>query len=132
MRPSHGRRRGRDGLAIGVTLVVLGMVFLLARLGIYRLGEFWEWWPLVPIVFGLVRVVTWQTAEEVGSGVTVMLLGGWFLIATREWNGMGWSESWPLALVAVGAGMVVRAVLEPLFARHASPTLPPGRSEHHA
>jgi len=107
------------------------MLFLVARLGIYPMGDFWEWWPFLPIGLGLVRIVTWGSAEEVGSGVTLALLGGWFWVATREWNGMSWSDSWPLGLVAVGAGMVVRAVLSPVFERQLPPPLPPG-GEHHA
>jgi LiaF transmembrane domain len=131
MRSSHRRRRGRDGLAFGVTLVLLGMLFLFGRLGIYPMGDFWEWWPFIPILFGLVRIVLWHSAEEVGSGVMLSLLGVWFLISTNEWNGLTWSDSWPLALVAVGAGMVARAILEPLFARQSAPEMPPG-GEHHA
>jgi hypothetical protein len=130
MRRSHRRRRSRGGLGIGVVLVLLGMLFLFARLGIYELGDFWEWWPLVPIVYGVFRAASWHSAEEVGSGVTAIFLGGWFLVATHGWRGLGWSDSWPLALVAVGAGMVVRALLEPVFAPSAPPDVTAGGEPH--
>ena len=65
-------------------------------------------WPLVTLVlFALMRP---RRARHVGEGVMFVLLGAWFLIASNGAYGLGWHNSWPLALVAIGAGSVARAL----------------------
>jgi hypothetical protein len=109
--------------------MVFGGFFLLDRLGAVAIGDVWEWWPLFPLGFGLVRLLSWRSAEEVASGVTWILFGFWFLVSSHAWYGLDWSTSWPLALVAIGTGMVSRALLEPLFRRrYASSAAPGGES----
>lgn len=111
------KRDGREGFAMGLALVLLGTFFLLDRLGTLDIGELWSWWALFPIGFGLVRLGSGRSAEAIASGVSWMLFGVWFLVSTHEWYGLDWSTSWPLAFVTIGASMVTRALLEPVFAR---------------
>jgi hypothetical protein len=52
------------------------------------------------------------------------------LASLFEWYGLHWTNSWPLVLVAYGAGMVTTAILRPLFAPAA--TVPHREVEHDA
>lgn len=122
--------KGRDRLWFGFVLVAVGTLLLLDRFGIVDVSHGYAWWGLIPAAFGIVRIASWSSARNVGSGVSMVLFGVWFLISANEWYGLDWGTSWPMVFVAIGASMVVRAVLEPVFARrHATP--PPG-GEHHA
>ncbi len=109
------KRSGREGVGFGILLMSLGVLFLLDRFGVVELREFWRWWPLWTIAWGLVKIAAWESAERVGGGVTFVLLGLWFLCATMEWYGLGWHNSWPLAFVAIGGGMVFRGLIAPTF-----------------
>jgi hypothetical protein len=104
------RNPDRSGLVWGIFLIVLGALFLLARLG--TLPEFLRdgWWVLLPAAFGVSRIIAAGGAEDLGDGVTWVLMSAWFAVAVSHWHGLGWRESWPLALVAVGAGMITRAI----------------------
>jgi hypothetical protein len=62
------------------------------------------------VVPGLARLIRPAHAGHVGNGVTSILLGAWFFAVQFEWRGLDWHNSWPLALVAVGAGMVSRSI----------------------
>lgn len=110
----------REGLGFGLLLIALGAVLLLNQLGYvdWSLGRLW---PLFVIAFGLLRVASWRSPRRIGNGVMLMLFGCWFLIAVNEWHGLGWEESWPLALVAVGAGIIVRALLRRFWASGSDP-----------
>jgi len=64
----------------------------------------------VVIALGAIQLVVARSPRRVGSGVMTVLMGFWFLIAQRGMYGLTWHRSWPLAFVAIGAGMVARAI----------------------
>src|SRR5437899_2650381 len=97
-------------LGWGLLLMLLGALFMLERYGWIPEWSSFHWWPLIVMFIGLWRLIRPTRARHVGSGVTLLLLGGWFLAASNDWHGLDWHNSWPLALVAVGAGMVARAI----------------------
>ena len=95
----------------GVVLMMYGGLFIADRLELLPpWAQEFQWWPLIVITIGLSKFILPRSADEVGSGVQLTLLGMWFLVAANEWFGLEWQNSWPLALVAAGAGMVVRSL----------------------
>jgi cell wall-active antibiotic response 4TMS protein YvqF len=113
----------------GIILMLLGGLFLAVRLG--WLSEWpwhYSWWALIVIGMGLAMLIRPRRAREVGNGVMFVLLGGWFVLANAGLYGFNWHNSWPLALVAVGAGTVAKA----LAARWLPDTRRVPGEEHHA
>lgn len=90
----------------GIFLIALGVMFLLERSGMWGYTCISEWWPLILVVIGIIRLIE----RRVGSALTMMLLGAWFLAVTSGWRGLTYGNSWSLVLVAVGAGIVVKAL----------------------
>jgi len=90
----------------GLFLIGLGGMLLLDRLGVFWLPHIGRLWPVVMFVLALVRLVEGRP----GSALTIAGLGAWFLAVEFHWHGLDWDNSWSLALVAVGIGIVVRAV----------------------
>ena len=90
----------------GIFLIGLGVLFLLERTGAWASIGLAEWWPLILIVIGVTRLVD----GRLGAALTMFLLGGWFLAVTSGWMGLTYQNSWSLVLVAVGAGIVVKAL----------------------
>jgi len=118
-------RREEDrlgGLMWGLGLVVLGTVILIQYLGLMPFSWWHEWWPLVVVLVGVVQVVVARSPRKIGSGISTMLFGGWFFIATNHLWGLTWGNSWPLALVAAGVGMVARSILSGIMRREDEPT----------
>ncbi len=37
----------------GIVLIVLGVIFLLQNLGILRIDDIWEFWPVILIIAGI-------------------------------------------------------------------------------
>jgi hypothetical protein len=107
------------GILEGLTLVAIGVLFLLAQFKVLPLEFWYSGWPYLIIVLGGIQLLVARTPRRVGSGVMTVLLGFWFLIAQREMYGLTWWNSWPLAFVAIGMGMVARAVTRMLIGKEA-------------
>jgi len=90
----------------GVFMIGLGAVLLFAHLGVFGWTGAVHWWPMLFVLFGVNRLLEWRP----GSALTLFLLGGWFLACEYGWWGLRYGNSWGLVLVAVGAGIVVRAL----------------------
>jgi hypothetical protein len=104
------QRRDRDALVWGVMLIAMGGVFLLMMLGVVPHAAWRTWWPAFVLVPALGSLVGARDPNSLGSAVTMLGIGGWLLISANDWLGLGWSRSWPLALVAVGLGTVTEAL----------------------
>ncbi|HEV8658093.1 MAG TPA: DUF5668 domain-containing protein [Thermoanaerobaculia bacterium] len=96
-------------LAAGLGLVALGLLFLFDRFRIadahYLLRHYW---PLIIVFFGVVRLLR----RQVWGGLWLITIGVWMQIATLHLFGMTFSSSWPLLLIALGAGIIARTLTE--------------------
>ena len=108
-RASDGSPRRPSGRSLvwGVFLMALGAAFLLDRLDVVNMPNLGSLWPLVFPVIGIGHLAEGRP----GQALTFLLLGVWFFACEFEWYGLDYHNSWPLVLVAVGAGIVVRALV---------------------
>ena len=105
MKPDCGAPRGRS-LIWGIFLVALGAGFLLDQMGVVHMPRLWDLWPVVFLVIGTAHIAE----GRLGSALTFLLIGAWCFACEFGWYGMDFHNSWPVILVAVGAGIVVRAL----------------------
>jgi len=98
--------RSMKNVVWGIFLIALGVLFLLEHSRMWGVMGLGEWWPLILVVIGITHLVE----RRVGSALTMILLGAWFLAVTNDWMGLTFSNSWSLVLVAVGVGIVVKAL----------------------
>ena len=89
--------------------MVLGLAFLGSRLGWWP-GLDLRWWGLFVVVLGALALVQPRRAGDVGNGVSFIIFGIWCVLATTGAYGFTWGNSWPLALVAVGAGTIAHGI----------------------
>ena len=89
----------------GVFLIVLGGLLLWERLGNVDIPS-GTLWPLILFVIATTKLVE----RRYGAAVMFVALGGVFLACTLHLYGMSYERSWPLFMVAVGLGMVVRSL----------------------
>jgi hypothetical protein len=90
----------------GFFLMAIGGAFLLDHLHVVDLPPVGRMWPAIFAVFSLLNLVE----GRFGAALTNVLIGAWFFICEFHWHGLDYGNSWPLVLVAVGAGIVVRAL----------------------
>lgn len=107
----YDRRESRwSSLVWGVGLITMGVLFTLHYLHLMAWNTWRVWWPALVLFFGAMQLLTARRPRTIGGAVTVLLMGAWFVLVTNGYYGLTWHNSWPLALVAVGCGTVVRAI----------------------
>ena len=104
-------RRNRETFVWGLFLIGIGVMFLFTNSGIWPNDTLRHWWPVFVIIAGLGSLFRVRGPKGVGSAVMTAALGGWLLVATNDWYGLGWTRSWPLVLVAAGLGAFVEAIV---------------------
>lgn len=101
------RRTGLSAhLVLGLIAILLGLIFLLSNLGYIHAGDYLRYWPVLLIVFGLLKAYqsespwprTWGLVIA-GAG-TVMLLHRIDILDVDIW------AFWPLALVLLGGSII--------------------------
>lgn len=98
-------------LVWGLTLIGVGVLFLLERFDVANLhGVIRSYWPLFIILLGVSKVFGRRT---VWSGLWLIGLGAWMQVSTLHLWGMTFGSSWPLLLIVLGAGIVLRTIFDP-------------------
>jgi len=108
---SRRYRKSRDTFVWGLILISLGVTFLLTNSGVWPNDTLRHWWPVLVIISGLGSLPGARGPKGVGNAVTTAALGTWLLVAMNDWYGLGWSRSWPLAIVAIGLGTVTESIV---------------------
>jgi len=105
-------REGRNQagtLFWGITLIAIGILFLLERMDMLDLHDVLHtYWPLFIVLIGISNVV----CRSLWRGLWFIGIGVWMQIITLGLFGLTFSNSWPLLLIVVGAGMVFRTFLD--------------------
>ena len=89
----------------GVFLIALGALLLLERFGQLHVPA-GSLWPMILFVIGVAELAE----GRYGAAALFMALCFVFLACTLGLFGMTYEKSWPLLMVAAGAGMVMRAL----------------------
>jgi predicted membrane protein len=91
----------------GIILVVIGGGWLLDRAGMFDFGSLIAtWWPLVLIALAALQIVT-RSAPLIGSLIVLGVGAVFQAITLGLLPGNVWSVIWPLALVAIGAWLLL-------------------------
>lgn len=98
-------------LVFGLVLIWFGTATFLDSIDLFEIGEYWRYWPLVLILIGATSELDALIARKSGGGFVLMAVGTWFL-ARMEMFGLAREAAFPLAMVIVGAGLTLHALLD--------------------
>jgi len=109
---SNGNRRSIDGDQIfwGLLLIAAGAILLLSRLGIADFS--WmthRFWPLILIIIGVSHLFR---RGKLWSGLMTIAVGAWLQAVTLHLYGFTYRSSWPLLLVILGGGIIIRTIAD--------------------
>jgi predicted membrane protein len=99
----NGGRYGNgryNGLIPGAVILAIGAIFLLNNMGIVNAGHFFQFWPLILIFAGIVKL-----ADPCRRAWGAMLLVFGVLLQMNQlgFGHFSWGEMWPIVLIAAGA-----------------------------
>ena len=103
----------RKRVLLGLAIMLLGLTFMAYRLDLWELRISRHYWPLIPLVLGLVRLIDPPVGKgqrrSRRGGMWLIYVGTWGLISEFELFGFEYGNSWPLLIIAVGLNTVWRA-----------------------
>lgn len=107
MNNSERIEKRTGSLIAGLVLITLGTLFLLDRADVLDFSDvIRHYWPLFVIGAGVTRLLS----GEIWNGLWMLAAGSWMQLVTLGMFGLTWGSSWPILLIVLGAGMIVRAL----------------------
>ena len=97
-------------IIIGSFLVLAGGVLLLENSGMIDIGPIWQFWPLVLVGLGIVRMKEAPSRSEQGVGLWLLLLGLWLTVSILHIGGLRFSDTWPALFIALGVSMIWKSL----------------------
>jgi hypothetical protein len=114
--PSSGFDSGR--LAIGVAIILFGVLLLVGRTMQLDWLERGGWWPFLVIAYGVARMVS-EKGYRFSHGLAFALIGVWGLL--NNLDVLHYEDSWPLLFVIIGGSLVVGSFTRGWTAEAATP-----------
>ena len=111
--PEGKRPQRTSGMLWGLFLVAIGGLFLYQRMTGNEIARIWDLWPIVFLVIGTNQLLD----RRPGSAITWYGFAFIFLGITFDWFEMSYVNSWPLFLIAIGLGIVVKTLTREESAR---------------
>jgi predicted membrane protein len=100
-------------LIFGFTVLAVGVLFTLDRLGLADAARYVRFWPLALVAAGLLLLAQSGDAPRKLFGLALALLGGGLLADRLRLLDFDWGVIFPLFLLFVGAVMVWQALSGP-------------------
>jgi hypothetical protein len=115
---ANGTRDSGDGhVLLGAALILIGLAFLADQADWIHVTLSLRFWPFVPLVLGLARLLVPGYAKgrrrSRRSALWPLSIAAYGFISEYRLFGLDYSTSWPLLLVAGGVNMVLKSLEAP-------------------
>lgn len=108
MNETRERATSPGTLVAGIVLIVFGVLFLLDRADVTDFGDVVRrYWPMFVIGSGVMKI----SRGEIWNGLWLLAVGSWLQLVTLHLFGLTYGSSWPLLLIVLGGGMMLRALI---------------------
>ena len=94
----------------GLTLILLGVLFLLANMDYISWSGWWQYFLMGLGVILILEAIIRSASPSYRKDITGKLIGGFVLIFIGGSFVIGWSNWWPLILIAVGVGILLSSL----------------------
>ncbi|MYM67959.1 hypothetical protein GTP45_14125 [Pseudoduganella sp. FT55W] len=112
--------RWRTQLVWGLALIAVGTAVLLERADLLELdinwAQAWRYWPWLLVISGVTKIIPPTTPRYFLNGCWEIFFAGWWYVSFNRIWGWGFGETWPALLVAWGVGLLLRPLLDNIFA----------------
>lgn len=99
-----------SGITGGLILILLGVLFLLTTMDYIGWGDWWKYFLMGLGVILILEAIIRSASPSYRRDITGKLIGGFVLIFIGGSFIIGWSNWWPLILIAVGVGILLSSL----------------------
>jgi hypothetical protein len=93
--------------AIGITLVALGGVLTAMNFDVLEPVPIVRFWPMILVVLGILGLTKPNPGKPL-EGYWLLVIGLWLQVSLLELWGLGFSETWPMLVIAWGVSLLLR------------------------
>ena len=109
MREPRSRRIGRGGGSVaGLVLITGGVILLLHNLGVFRIRDIFDFWPLLPIAWGVQAIMRGRSTFSYLFGGLAVGLGALKLLDNLDIIQIGSKYYAPIILITLGVAFLAR------------------------
>ncbi len=99
-------------LAVGVALLLVGLLSFTDYMDLFDFREIWKFWPVFLIFIGVASEIDSLRERKSGGGSILVAIGVWMLVANHRFMGLNHRTAFPLAIAVVGLGMILHALVD--------------------
>ena len=99
-------------VVVGLAVIAVGLLFLLDNLGWLELDMSVQFWPVVLIVAGILKIMGARSTNGSIIGGALLLFGLVLLLKGIGLLSVGWNVLAPVAMIAVGLFVVGRSAMQ--------------------
>jgi hypothetical protein len=99
-------------LALGIVLLLVGILGFTDVLDVIDLRHIGRYWPVLLIFLGVSSEIEALRARRSGGGGIVAGIGVWFLFGNLHLFGLSRGSAMPLGIAVVGLSVILHALLE--------------------
>ncbi|MFL6656670.1 MAG: LiaF transmembrane domain-containing protein [Massilia sp.] len=115
MNTENGYEQRRQ-LMWGLFLIAMGITFMLDQMDLIDVRGLWHYALLIPVVFGVNKMIGYPTAKHFSSGLWNVFVGLWLFAVFEDLFGLTFANSWPLFIIVCGISMMAESYLKDRFA----------------
>jgi predicted membrane protein len=95
---------------LGVLVIGMGLLFLLDNLAIWDFQRAIQFWPMVFILVGVIKLFDTNSSDGYLVGGALIVVGVLMTLSRLGYFYFSWSALWPLLLIALGGSVLYKAV----------------------
>lgn len=91
---------------IGLAIILIGLLAILANLGLGEDINLWDYWPVILIVIGLSLLLQPAPYRNSFPGLVFLIIGLLFLLGNFDIIDFGFNLVWPIIIILIGIGIL--------------------------
>ena len=99
-------------LAIGIVLLLVGILSFTDYLDVYDIEDLVRLWPALLIFIGVSSEIDALRERRDGGGYILAAIGVWLLFAINHFFGLTARTAMPLGIAVIGLGIIVHALVD--------------------
>ncbi len=97
-------------IIVGIIIIAMGVLFLLENLGYVSNVDFWEFWPVIPIIIGLNMLGRPAEVRQPLGGIILVMVGTLFLLHNLAIIPWDIGDFWPVFVILIGLFVLKNAL----------------------
>ena len=103
IRDKAARHPPAQGMILGATVCVVGVILMLDHMGVVQAGNLWRFWPMLLVVAGVVNLT--EPGKQ-AWGALLLVIGVLFQLDNLGFIHFRIADLWPLAIITAGVMMI--------------------------